>query len=634
MKLRKNVRQKAQEKPFDKERQSKAGKRKKPLLIYDSECDFCNIWIKYWKLLTRDKVDYASFQDVARHFPQISPKEFQKSVKLVMRSGEVLSGAEAVFKALHVAHQKRWLFWMYGHVPVFAWASEVFYRFVASHRGFGYWSTVFLFGSEVKPPIYRLSSWLFLKILGVIYFVAFASFGVQMMGLIGADGILPIGEFIESIGTRLGSKGFWYAPTLFWLSASDWFLKAIVIAGLVSSLLLIAGLMRKLMLALMFVFYLSLVVAGQVFMAFQWDSLLLEAGFLALFLGRSSTLGVWLFRLLLFKLMFLGGAAKLLSGDAAWRGLTALTFHYETQPLPTIFGWYAHQLPQWFHKFSVLMTFFIELIVPFLIFATRHLRFFAGFALIVLQALIFITGNYTIFNILAIALILFLFDDAFLSRIFPSFLTRRIHKNALPANSSRSQRIAKKENEWGLRRIGVAAVVAFIVLANILLMMNIFASRPSKPIRSLLSIAQPFRIVNSYGLFATMTNPRYEIVIEGSNDGETWLPYEFKYKPGDVTRSPRWVQPHQPRLDWQMWFAALSDYQRNPWFVNLISRLLEGSPHVVALLEKNPFPDKPPQSIRAVFYEYHFTDLKTKKEEGAWWQREYKGLYFPVASLK
>jgi hypothetical protein len=325
-------------------------------------------------------------------------------------------------------------------------------------------------------------------------------------------------------------------------------------------------------------------------------------------MGSAAT--VWLYRWLLFRLMFSSGVVKLTSGDPTWRNLTALSYHYHTQPLPSPVAWYADKLPLGFQKASTLMTFAIELLVPFLIFLPRRARHLAAVGIIGLQLLIMLTGNYAFFNILTIALCVFLFDDADLSR-----LKLRARRMSAPP-----------------RRLMTAVTVLIIVLSLLQLSASLLNWLPG-PAAPLLRLAQPFGIVNSYGLFAVMTTTRPEIVVQGSNDGQTWRDYEFRWKPGKLTRRPMWVAPYQPRLDWQMWFAALGSYQNNPWFINFMVRLLRGSPEVVALLREAPFPDRPPKYVRAELFEYGFTDAVTRSRTGAWWERQPRGLYLPPITL-
>ncbi|HUE36318.1 MAG TPA: lipase maturation factor family protein, partial [Candidatus Acidoferrum sp.] len=300
--------------------------------------------------------------------------------------------------------------------------------------------------------------------------------------------------------------------------------------------------------------------------------------------------------------------------------LTALTFHYYTQPLPTWIGWYASQSPQWFLKLSCAIMFIIEIGAPFLIFTPRTLRFFGGGAIAFFQILILLTGNYTFFNYLTLALCLLLLDDFAVQKLF----------RWRPAQPEEG----KPHRRWPLAfTIPLAVVFSVISLMQVIVIFGV-QSRLLTPIVEFAEWIGPFRTVNDYGLFRVMTTERHEIIVQGSNDGVHWLDYEFKYKPGDVDRRPAFVAPFQPRLDWQMWFAALGDYRDNPWFENLCFRLLQGSPQVLALLEKNPFPNKPPVYIRAEVYDYHFTNAAERRATGAWWEREFIGDYLPPVSLR
>jgi len=383
---------------------------------------------------------------------------------------------------------------------------------------------------------------------------------------------------------------------------------------------------------LLWLIYLSLATVGQDFFGFQWDNLLLEAGFLAIFLaplqwlarparaGPPSRAVIWLLWLLLFKLMFSSGCVKLASGDPNWRNLTALTFHYQTQPLPTWLGWYAGQLPLWFQKLSCIGMFAIELGAPFLIFAPRRLRFAGGAAIATLQILILLTGNYTFFNFLTLALCVLLLDDFVLKKIWPRGWQTKQRATEAPARCWPKGVI-----------IPIAAVFAVVSLSQVA---ALFGPRFGLWVPAAIFEREfgSLRTINGYGLFAVMTTQREEIVVEGSNDGVNWRPYEFKYKPGDVNRRPRFIEPFQPRLDWQMWFAALGTAQQNPWFLDFCERLLQGSPAVLALLEKNPFPGQPPRYLRAELYNYHFTNFAERRVAGAWWKRELASEYLPIIS--
>jgi hypothetical protein len=443
----------------------------------------------------------------------------------------------------------------------------------------------------------------FVRLLGCIYLIAFISFGVQSPGLIGSHGIEPYGNYLNYFRKQFGGAAWRYVPTVLWLSPADGALRAVWILGAVCALLAAVGPGKKWFertaLGACLVLWLSLCSVGQDFLSFQWDALLIETGFLALF-ADATPVRVWLFRWLAFRLMFYSGVVKLASHDAAWRDLTALHYHYETQPLPNPLAWYMYQLPMWFQKFSTAVVFAGELAVPFLFFAPRRLRHIGAWITIGLQLLIFATGNYTFFNILAIALTIWLLLD---TEPWPADRFRRARDIVLAAFVG-----------------GLSGIITLQIL-----------SLPLPPgCDEVLHVAAPFQIVNSYGLFAVMTTTRDEIVVEGSGDGVNWRAYEFRYKPGGVRRAPPVVEPHQPRLDWQMWFAALSNYQQNRWFVNFMVRLLQGEPAVLRLLESNPFPRTPPKYIRARLYRYHFTHWG----EHDWWTREERGMYFPPVSLK
>lgn len=483
--------------------------------------------------------------------------------------------------------------------------------------------------APAPAPAHALVCRLFLRLLGLVYLIAFLSLLVQVEGLIGSRGILPIAELLEWARAQTGPERYWLLPTLCWLDAGDGFLFFLCGCGAALAGLLLLEIAPAPVLVLLWAFYLSLVNAGQIFLGYQWDSLLLEAGFLAIFLApldprpradwRPSPIALWLLRWLLFRLMFSSGVVKLRSGDPSWRGLSALRFHYETQPLPTWAGWHVHQLPVWFHTLSCALMFVTELAVPFLVFAPRRFRFAGCGALLAFQILIATTGNYCFFNLLTIALCLLLLDDA--------ALPRRWRERTAPAAPSRRPRAWPR---WVLAP--VAGVVLTVSGADLLATLGLGLPWPA-PLVALERAVGPFRTINGYGLFAVMTTSRPEIVVEGSDDGMTWRPYEFKWKPGDLRRAPAFVAPHQPRLDWQMWFAALGTCERNPWFIRFLVRLQEGSPPVVRLLAGNPFPQAPPRRIRSTLYDYRFTGLEARRKDGAWWRREPLGPYCPELPL-
>jgi lipase maturation factor 1 len=480
-----------------------------------------------------------------------------------------------------------------------------------------------------RDPTYGAASWLFLRLLGIAYLFAFWSLAQQVPGLIGHDDVIPANEFLadvrawaETIGP--GLDRYRLAPTLFWFGSSDAALQGVAYGGAALSLFLIAGIAPAIVLPLLWAGYLSLSVVCGDFLSFQWDALLLETGLLAIcvapFAWRDrlrdatdpSAIARWLLWWLLFRLMFGSGLVKLASGDPAWRDLTALAVHYETQPIPTPAAWYVDLLPLWFQRVSTAMVLVIELAVPFLIAAGRRPRRLAAAILIGLQLLIAVTGNYAFFNLLTVALCVMLLDDGALA------MRRLAPGSAMTAVRSR---------RW------LPAIVAMVTVPVSVSVLGgqLGFPRPGA-VRWLADAIDPLRSVNGYGLFAVMTTTRPEIIVEGSQDGSTWKAYEFFDKPGDLSRRPPWVAPFQPRLDWQMWFAALGRFEEEHWFQRFCARLLEGSPPVTKLLAVNPFPDAPPRFVRATLYRYRFTGWATGRSTGAWWVRERLGEYAPVLS--
>jgi hypothetical protein len=463
----------------------------------------------------------------------------------------------------------------------------------------------------------------------------------------------PVNRLLPLVHQQLGSKAYLMVPTLCWFDSGNGFLSFLCGGGALVSLLLILGIAPALSLVVLFIFYLSLTIAGQAFLSFQWDVLLLETGFLSIFLApwqlwprdllwwvRStspatpspmSRAGLFLLKFLLFKLMLMSGVVKLTSGDDSWgwldgsfhwSALTALDYHYWSQPLPTVFAWWADKSPEWFKHFSVAFCLAVEIIAPFFIWAPRRLRLIAAGLLIFLQLVIAMTGNYCFFNLLTIALCLLLIDDASLEPF--------LRNNRAYIDGGRGARSLANQ----LRNYGAISVIVITLPVNVWLILSAFKpeSRPPGWLANFYEQLETFRIVNGYGLFRVMTKDRCEIVIEGSPDGIDWMPYEFKWKPGDVKRAPGWCAPHQPRLDWQMWFAALETPEQNQWLIGLIVRLFEGSRDVTGLLAHNPFQDKPPRYIRAMFYRYRFTTNEERRQTGAWWKRRELREYLPAIS--
>jgi predicted DCC family thiol-disulfide oxidoreductase YuxK len=588
----------------------------RPALIYDGDCSFCIEWVGFWRALTGGRVEYIPSRDAlaSGRFSGLTSEDCRKAVQFITPEGR-WSGADAVGHLLDGIPGYDWFPWCMRFIPGFAALASFAYKWIAGHRGFALRVTIALWGAPVRPSTWDTASDFFSRILAVVYGIAFASFGLQARGLVGAEGILPAREFFDAVHRQLGAVGMWRLPTIFWWGSSDLTILSITWTGVVLSVMSLVtkrhSRWQRIIFIVLWIYYLSIVNAGQVFMAFQWDWLLVEAGFIAIFL-RPSRARTWLFRWLLFRLMFESGLVKLLSGDASWHNLTALQFHYETQPLPTPLAWYAHLAPVWFQQFSVVVVFAVELGVPFLIFGPRRLRQIAGTAIIGLQVLILLTGNYTFFNLLAIALCLFLFDDACFAR----------WKVA-------SKPIALRP-PWRAATAVVWTLVAFLSGVELWSL----AGKVPEPLVAAQRQVSQFGLVNHYGLFSVMTTKRMEIQIEASLDGQSWEPYLFRYKPGPVSRRPPWVEPYQPRLDWQMWFAALSGARDNPWFIRTMVGLLRDSKPVKALFEQTPFGGAQVKFLRASIYEYHFTSWEERQKTGNYWKRELKGLYFPVISLR
>lgn len=464
-------------------------------------------------------------------------------------------------------------------------------------------------------PTAVAGQFLFVKLLGFCFLFAFYSLSQQVLGLFGSQGILPIDDYMHMAKQKITKRPFWVLPTIFWYNSSDKFLKFTTNLGLLFSIFIILDLLPAIFLLLCVILYISFMNTGNEFLSFQWDALLIEAGFVGVLYAIQTpppVLVVILAWVLLFRLLFSSGIVKLLSGCPEWRNLTAMQYHHETQPLPNRGGYYAHNFFKNWTQLTTLFVHILEIVVPFLLLGNDFTRMLAAILSIFLQLLIMATGNYAFFNILTIALCFTAIDDRYLSWLpIPTM-------NALTPNLPLS--------------IALNSIAAIMILLNVFMLL-----RTLTYIRFIEKIFYPFaslHLFNSYGLFAVMTTRRDEIILEGSQDGITWVPYEFYWKPGDLHVAPKQVAPFQPRLDWQMWFASLSHYRKPFWFEQLLARILLGSKEVGVLFKTNPFKERPPKYVRALFYQYHFTSFKEKKETGNWWKRTYIGLYSPPMSLK
>ena len=481
---------------------------KKPVFIYDGDCGFCRLWIARWSPLTQEEVDYRPSQEVGENYPQISPEYFESSVYFVDSEGSFCSGAQAVFKALSYAPNGKWLLRAYEKVPGFAPISEWGYRQVAGNRKIFSALTQWIWGGSLETPTWFLTRRVFLFLLSLIYLVAFLSLWTQIEGLVGQKGILPVESFLKDVQAHRGSDRFWNWPTLFWLHAGDGFLQAICLLGVGASLCVMANRAVGLALLLMWGFYLSLFNVAQPFLGFQWDTLLLETGFLALFLvpwrrnkGTTgepppSPLVLFLFRFLLFRVVFTSGLVKIISQDPTWNDFTALYYHYETQPLPTWIGWYAHQLPHGFQEFSVACVFIIQLGVVFLIFGPRRIRYIGCAVLVFHEVLIFLTGNYCFFNLLTLALCLLLLDDA----VFLRWLPGKGNWKFSGQKKTELVSVWKRRFFTGIR-VGVLGICIMLYVVPLLVTSGNYPSI----FVAIANAIRPLHLFNSYCLFAVMT---------------------------------------------------------------------------------------------------------------------------------
>jgi hypothetical protein len=477
------------------------------------------------------------------------------------------------------------------------------------------------FGRYRSQSSFLWARWLFLRGLGGIFLSAFYSLAFQIHGLIGRRGILPAESYLRLVARSYPSSRFWLAPTALWISTSDAALTALVAVGLVAAAALVFNLWPRMALSVATLAFLSFIGAAQDFASYQSDGMLLEAGFLSLFLAPAglrpglgaphppSLASLWLLRWEWFRIYFESGVVKLASGDPQWRSLTAMDHYYETGPLPTWIGWWAHQLPHRVHAASALLTLVVELALVWLVFLPGTARRVLFFIVTPLQLAIIATATYAFLNYLVLLLGVLLLDDRFLARLG----CREAGECELAPN-----------RRW--RLLASAAVAVCVVYTSVVLFVSWMVPRPLLlPALAL----EPFRIVNRYGLFAVMTRARYEIEFQGTLDGTHWVAYPFRYKPQEVTRAPGIYAPYQPRFEWNLWFASLASWENDPWVLAAEQRLREGSPSVLRLFAKDPFAGTTPRAVRAVLWQYWFTDRSTRSRTGAWWRREELGLYAP-----
>ena len=473
------------------------------------------------------------------------------------------------------------------------------------------------------PTGYVLVAWVFIRALALIYLAAFWSLAVQITALAGEQGIYPLAEQLARAEAIYGGLRLIQYPSLFWIAAGDTALLAVAWGGCgLALLLLIATRYERALLILLYLAYLSLYHAGQIFTNFQWDYLLLETGFLAIFLPGGSRLVVWLFRWLLFRLRFLSGLSKLLSEDPGWSGLDALDHYFETQPLPHAGAWYAHQLPDWIHRLGTGGTLFVELVVPFFMLLPRPWRLTAAWLTILWQVLIIATSNHNFVNLLTIALCLFLFDDRALARVVPGALLPWTNRTSPFADAPRPS--------TALATLLVALVV---VPASLVTAGEMIRGRSIPVLSDWSHWVEPFRIANRYHVFPTIDRERISVQVEASIDGEHWVPLDFRYAPDDPGRITGFIVPHQPRVDWGLWFVPKGPLFLD-WFGRFLQGLLDGSPPITGLLARPPFADQPPRMLRARVYRYRFATREERRDKGVWWVREDLGPFFPLPYLE
>ena len=477
----------------------------------------------------------------------------------------------------------------------------------------------------LRADDYWLARLLFQRALALIYFIAFLVALHQFRPLLGERGLLPVPHFTSQIR-------FWDAPSIFHWRYSDRMLVAVAWTGLILAAAAVLGVTDLLpapvaMLAwfTLWALYLSIVNVGQTFYGFGWESLLCETGFLAIFLGNAQVASpitlVFLVRWLLFRVEFGAGLIKM-RGDRCWRDLTCLYYHHETQPMPNPLSWYFHHLPKRFHRIEVLGNHFAQLVAPVFLFAPQPVASVAGLIVFGTQGWLVLSGNFAWLNVVTMALAILSLDNATLGLV--------------------GMRVPERAQALAGYAEGIPLWFGALVLAVTLLI--VFLSY--RPARNLLSRRQlmnysfdPFHIVGAYGAFGSVTKERDEVIVEGTTDeaitaGTVWREYEFKGKPGDLRRRPTQVAPYHLRLDWLMWFAAMSSPMDHEWFVPFVLKLLQADRPTLRLLRIDPFAGQAPRYVRARLYRYHFTTPAERREDGTWWRRELVGDYLRPVSLR
>jgi hypothetical protein len=518
-------------------------------------------------------------------------------------------------------------------------------RIIATVMGWRPASSIgWLFDARQGASDRQLPRWLFLRALGGIYFSAFFSLLFQIRALIGPNGILPAGGYLQAVAHSLGpwQRG-WYAPTLLWLSSGNVMLNSLCWAGIAASLLLLLNVWPRGMLAICFVLFLSFVAAAQEFSGYQSDGMLLEAGFIALFFAPpglrpklglthpASRASLFLLQWEWFRIYFESGAVKLLSGEPQWRNFTAMDEYYQNGPLPTWIGWYVEHLPHWFHASTVGATLALELTLVWMLILPRRWRIACFFIVTPWQIGVILTANYTFLNYLVLVLGVLLLDDHLVRRILKARWRNRLATVSGLKHTPATELEGPRESlgPWRALKLSASSVMlVWIWYATTAQLIWMFtrAPLPTSPVTAL----EPFRIANQYGLFAVMTRGRYEIEFQGSTDGRNWMAYPFRYKPQALDKPPGIYAPYQPRFDWNLWFASLGSWREYPIVPNTEVRLLSNDKDVLELFAGSPFRRDPPRQVRVILWQYWFTTMAERRATRMWWRRELRGLYAPT----
>ena len=565
---------------------------KHPVMVWDGECQFCKLCADRFNSLANDDIEFIPFQDLPNKYPNVPDLDYKKSVVFFINN-QTYTGAAAVFSFYNTIG-KKWPMRLYDRFKIFSKISEMFYRFIANNRRLFRLIVNAFWGSNFLPDTYKISGWIYGRLLGLVGLIAFFSFWIQSDLLIGSSGIVPfesdlkqVEGFITTTNTDISK---WFArPTILWFSQTDLWLDMVLCAGTIACILLLIGFVPHISIAISWVCYLSISSVSEPFLNFQWDILLLEAYLLSVFfvpwkiyddrknIQNPSTLGKWLLWLLVIKLMFESGLVKFTffgpDGSNTWRNLTALNYHYWTQPIPSWISWYIDKLPDIIDKIALGFTYWSELIIPFMIFFPRRMRRIAFFSLIIFQTLIIMTGNYGFFNLLTIVICVTLIDDQLIEGFTSKWLVSFSEVNTV-----------KTPTEKIKIACGVFILACFIFTTIVFIKRDLIGSKANQNNykissigRNLTQTAQVSRSMNAYGLFRVMTVTRPEIYIEVLSSDSIWSPVVFDYKPVKPDTRPKFFFPHMPRIDWQIWFEALY-FERlisDPFALSTYQRFLE-----------------------------------------------------------